>query len=204
MTMEIPLSEEDKKRIEAGIREKYARVGITPEGLFKYPSGRAGLEALHYDPDILRTLPPKALDSFCGVGNPFSLGPIAEGESVLDLGSGGGVDSMVAAGLVGPSGKVVGLDLSPEMVARARENLHETEFTQIEFRDFSGEKLPFPDERLDVVISNGVFNLIPEKAGMLKEVFRVLKPGGRLMIADQILTSELPPDTKSRVESWSG
>jgi arsenite methyltransferase len=200
--MEHILSPEDKQKIETGIREKYAKVAAGPQGLFKYPTGRAGLEAMKYDPDLLKTLPESALDSFCGVGNPFSLGTVDLGETVLDIGSGGGLDSLVAARLVGPGGKVVGLDLSPEMITRAYENLKQTDLTNVAFQEFSGEAIPFPDGSFDVVISNGVFNLIPGKGRMLKEVCRVLKPNGRLLVADQVLTGTLTKIPQERIDSW--
>jgi 2-polyprenyl-3-methyl-5-hydroxy-6-metoxy-1,4-benzoquinol methylase len=202
LNMELLLAPEEKKKIEAGIREKYAKVAASPAGLFKYPTGRAGLEALGYDPEILKTLPPSVLDSFCGVGNPFALGPLDRGETVLDIGSGGGLDSLVAARMVGPGGKVVGLDLSPEMVARANENLRQTDFANVVFQEFSGEDLPFEEGSFDVVLSNGVFNLIPGKGRMLQEACRVLKPGGRLLIADQTLTGTLTKSTPERIDSW--
>jgi arsenite methyltransferase len=200
--MEPILTSEDKQKIETGIREKYAKVAGSPEGLFKYPTGKTGLEALGYDPEILKTLPENILDSFCGVGNPFSLGPVDRGETVLDIGSGGGLDSLVAARMVGAGGKVVGLDLSPEMVARAYENLKQTDLTNVAFQEFSGEELPFPDGSFDVVISNGVFNLIPAKGRMLKEACRVLKPNGRLLIADQVLSGALTKGRQERIDSW--
>ena len=200
--MEQVLTPEDKDKIEAGIREKYAKVAAGPQGLFKYPTGKAGLEALGYDPEILKTLPESLLDSFCGVGNPFSLGPVDRGETVLDIGSGGGLDSLVAARMVGSGGKVVGLDLSPDMVARAYENLKQTDLTNVAFQEFSGEDLPFPDGSFDVVISNGVFNLIPAKGRMLKEACRVLKPDGRLLIADQVLSGALTKGPQERIDSW--
>ena len=200
--MEPVLTPEDKDKIEAGIREKYAKVAASPQGLFKYPTGKAGLEALGYDPEILKTLPESILDSFCGVGNPFSLGTVDRGETVLDIGSGGGLDSLVAARMVGAGGKVVGLDLSPEMVARAYENLKQTDLTNVAFQEFSGEDLPFPDGSFDVVISNGAFNLIPAKGRMLKEACRVLKPNGRLLIADQVLSGALTKSPRERIDSW--
>jgi SAM-dependent methyltransferase len=200
--MEPLLSQEDKQKIETGLREKYAKVAASPQGLFKYPTGRAGLEALMYDPEILKSLPESVLDSFCGVGNPFSLGPVDRGETVLDIGSGGGLDSLVAARMVGAEGKVVGLDLSPEMVARAYENLKQTDLTNVVFQEFSGEELPFPDGSFDVVVSNGVFNLIPGKSRMLKETCRVLKPNGRMLIADQVLNGTLTKSPQERIESW--
>ncbi len=201
--MKTDFTAEDRKKIEEGIRGKYAKVAVSAEGLFSYPTGRAGLETLKYDPDILRSLPETALDSFCGVGNPFSLGAISEGESVLDIGSGGGADSMIAATMVGPTGRVVGIDMSSEMVERARQNLSLTNLRNVSFQECSAEDLPFPDKDFDVVISNGVFNLIPDKRKALKEVFRVMNPGGRLMMADQILTGHLSKDVKARVDNWA-
>jgi arsenite methyltransferase len=202
--MKTDFTAEDKKRIEEGIRSTYAKVAVNPQGLFSYPTGRTGLETLKYDPEILRSLPGAALDSFCGVGNPFSLGEIREGESILDIGCGGGVDSMVAGTMTGPTGRVVGIDISSDMVERARQNLALTNLKNVSFQESFGEDLPFPDQDFDVVISSGVFNLIPDKLKALREVFRVMKPGGRLMMADQVLTGHLSEDVKERVDNWAG
>ncbi len=200
--MELKLTTEDRGRIEESIRQKYIKVAISPEGNFQYPIGRAGLEALAYDKEMIQNLPDDAVESYCGVGNPFTLGPIQEGETVLDIGCGTGVDTLIAAIMVGPEGKVVGIDMVPEMLERAMKNLNETILSNITFQPASAENLPFPDESFDVVISNGVFNLIPDKVKALSEVLRVLKRSGRLMIADQTLTGQLPEDAKARIESW--
>jgi SAM-dependent methyltransferase len=173
--METKLTSEDRKRINQGLCGKYAKVSVNPEGLFRYPTGRAGLEALNYDPRIVSTLPEAAVASYCGVGNPFTLGPIHGGETVLDIGCGCGVDTLIAAIMVGSEGKAVGIDLIPEMLSRAKENLSETMLKNVVFQEGSGEDLPFPDEKFDVVISNGVFNLIPDKAKALAEGFRVFE-----------------------------
>jgi arsenite methyltransferase len=193
----------DKRRIEAGIRAKYGRVAITPEGQFRYPTGRVGLETLGYNPEILKTLSEPVTASYCGVGNPFSMGTILEGEAVLDIGCGAGVDTIIAAKLTGPSGTVTGIDLVPEMLAKAGENARLAGVDTVTFRESSGEQLPFPDNSFDVVISNGVFNLVVDKVKALGEVFRVLEPGGRFLLADQILSGELPKETKARVENWA-
>ena len=201
--MATELTSQDKQQIATNIRAKYGRVAVTPAGQFRYPTGRAGLEALGYDPEILKTLPEPVAASYCGVGNPFTLGPIREGEAVLDLGCGAGVDAIIAARLTGPSGAVTGIDLVPEMLAKAKEHASLAGVDNLLFRESSAEQVPFPDNSFDVVISNGVFNLVVDKVTALGEVFRVLKPGGRFMLADQVLSGELPKETKARVENWA-
>lgn len=200
--MELKLAPEDEKRIEQSIRQKYTKVASSPEGHFNYPTGRAGLEALAYDAERVEALTDNIVASYCGVGNPFTLMPIRGGEAVLDIGCGAGVDTFIAASMVGPEGKAVGIDIIPEMLERAIQNLHETTFKNVTFQLTSAGNLPFPGESFDMVISNGVFNLIPDKTRALAEALRVLKPSGCLMIADQILTGQLQADTKARIESW--
>ena len=201
--METKFNSDERKRIREGIKEKYKMVAISPEGKFSYPTGRAGLEGQKYDPEILKALPEDVLASYCGVGNPFSLGPVNKGEAVLDIGCGAGVDTFVAAIMVGPEGQVTGIDLVPEMLKQARTNLKKTSLKNVTFQEGSAEELPFPDGTFDVVISNGVFNLIPDKAKALREVFRVLKSSGRFLLADQILMGDMPADTESMVENWA-
>ena len=201
--METKFNSDERKRIREGINEKYKRVAISPEGKFSYPTGRAGLEGQKYDPDVLKTLSEDVLASYCGVGNPFSLDPINRGEAVLDIGCGAGVDTLVAAIMVGPEGKVTGIDLTPEMLERASTNLQKTSLKNVTFQEGSAEQLPFSDGTFDAVISNGVFNLIPDKAKALREVFRVLKSSGRFLLADQILMGGMPADTESMVENWA-
>lgn len=201
--MKSRLSPEDKKRIIEGIRKKYAEASITPKGLFNYPTGREGLKGLEYDNKIIETIPKPVIDSFCGVGNPFSLGPIHEGETVLDIGCGGGLDVIFAATMVGSKGKVTGIDVTPEMLDRSKENLKKTSIENVNLKQATAEELPFPDNNFDVIISNGVFNLIPDKKKAFSEVFRVLKLNGRLMVADQILIGELSKEQKLSAESWA-
>ncbi len=202
--METKFNSDERKRIREGIGEKYKRVAVSPEGKFSYPTGRAGLEGQNYDPEAIRSFPEDVLAFYCGVGNPFTLGPVSKGETVLDIGCGAGVDTFVAAILVGPEGRVTGIDLIPEMVDRARTNLEKTSLKNVTFQEGSAEQLSFSDRAFDVVISNGVFNLIPDKAKALKEVFRVLKPSGRFLLVDEILTGEMPADTESLVKNWAG
>jgi arsenite methyltransferase len=201
--METELTCQDKQRIEESIRQKYLKAAASPEGLFRYPTGRAGLEALGYAPEMVRDLPEAVAASYCGVGNPFIIGPIQEGEAILDIVCGVGVDSIIAARLVGPAGAVTGIDLVPEMLARASENAGLAGLDNVTFQESSAEQLPFPDNRFDTVTSNGAFNLVVDKAKALGEVFRVLKPGGRFVLADQVLAGELPKETKARVENWA-
>lgn len=200
--MQARIPPEDEDRIEAGIHGKYRKVANSPEGLFKYPTGKAGLEILEYNPELIQVLPDSVVSSYCGVGNPFSIGPIKKGEAVLDIGCGVGVDTLIASMMVGPTGKAVGIDLTAEMLERAKTNLKLTDLENVTFKKASGENLPFEDNSFDVVISNGVINLIPDKTATLKEVMRVLKPGGRLMIADQIMVGQLKKDLKTRIDSW--
>ncbi len=200
--MEFLFTSRDKKRIKEDIQRKYSKVSVTPDGLFRYPVGRAGLEALRYDPEMIRNLPEEVAGSYCGVGNPFSLGSIYKGEKVLDIGCGAGVDAILAAMMVGPTGSVTGIDMTPEMVSKARDNLRLMDLNNIQFKNSSGEELPIPDDGFDVVISNGVFNLIPDKGKAVSEVFRVLKPGGRLLMADQILVGRMDESAAARVDNW--
>ena len=200
--MEDELTCQDKKRIEESIRGKYAKVAKSPEGLFRYQTGLAGLRALNYDSKIIQTLPEAVAASYCGVGNPFTLGQIRVDDAVLDIGCGAGVDTIVAAMMVGLTGRAIGIDLVPEMLEKARENAKMMGLENVTFVETSAEKMPFQDVDFDVVISNGVFNLIPDKLSALAEVIRVLKPGGRFMIADQVLVGQLPQDKKARIKSW--
>lgn len=202
--MNTLFTSEEKEQIRQGIQEKYAKVALNPEGNFRYPTGRKGLEEQKYDPKLINSLPESVAASYCGVGNPFSLGPIHHGAMVLDVGCGAGVDSLIAAIMVGPSGRVIGIDLVPDMVQRAKLNLSKTSLKNVDFQESSAENLNFPNESFDFVISNGAINLVPEKAKAMREIFRVLKSTGKLMIADQVLFGQNPGDTKSMVETWAG
>ena len=201
--MQTQISQKDKDRIKSGIHEKYEKVARNPEGLFKYPTGRAGMEGLNYDPELMEALPDIVINTYCGVGNPFSIGPVHTGEVVLDIGCGAGVDTLLAGKMTGPGGMAVGIDLTSEMLERAEKNLELTDLKNVDFQEASGEDIPFEDNHFDVVISNGVINLIPDKPAALKEIIRVLKPGGRLMIADQILKGSLETDEKKRIDKWA-
>lgn len=201
--MTTDLTETEIGLIREKIKEKYAGVAASGVGgCFRYPTGIEGLRMQGYPEDILRQLPPAVLEAFCGVGNSFSLGLLYPGDAVLDLGCGAGVDTFIAAHMTGPQGRVIGLDVTPEMIAKARANLALTGLENVTFEVGEAESLPFPDDSFDMVISNGVINLTVDKEKVLGEVFRVLKPGGRLMVADMVLVSALPEERAGRLENW--
>ena len=200
--MSSQLSEKDREQIDAGIRKKYHKVAISPEGQFKYPTGIEGLKKLGYDNHIIADLPNSVADSFCGVGNPFSLGNIESGARVLDIGCGSGVDALIAAKLVGASGKVLGIDMTTEMIQKANTNKELMGSDNISFQAASVQDIADMDEGFDVIISNGVFNLIPDKKEALQTAYGLLKPGGKLFICDQVLTGPLSKDLRQRVASW--
>ena len=185
------------------IRWKYAEVARSAAGKFLYPTGRAGAEALGYDSDIISSAPPRLLESFCGVGNPFSLGKISTGDAVLDFGCGAGFDLFAASRLCGKEGGVVGVDLTEEMVDKARTNLLSAAVHNFEIVQIDSESIPFMDGSFDVVISNGVINLTPHKLTTFREFFRVLRPGRRLQFADVVLERDLPEGLNKSPEAWS-
>lgn len=185
------------------MRRKYSEVADSAAGKFGYPTGLEGARALGYDPVLVNAAQPCMLEPFCGVGNPFSLFPIQPGSILLDVGCGAGFDLYVAARLTGPGGKVYGVDLTEAMVARARENLEQACITNAEVRQAEAESLPFEDDTFDVVVSNGVINLSPEKETLFREINRVLKPGGRFAFADVVLEQQLPSDMAGSADAWS-
>ncbi len=181
--------------IRHGIAEKYRKVAVAPTGMFRYPTGKESASSLGYPTNLLSAIPEAIRERFVGVGNPFALGPIQPGEAVLDLGCGAGFDAFIAAQFVGPTGRVSGIDLSPEMIAVAEAGLKGADFSNVEFRLAHVEALPFPDISFDVALSNGVLNLIPDKPRALREIFRVLRPGGRLQACDiGLIGDRVPPD----------
>jgi arsenite methyltransferase len=186
------------------IREEYSAVANEPERGFHFYTGRKLASILDYQDKWLETLPVSAIESMAGTGNPFSLGELKPGEYVVDAGSGAGADSLIAAQMVGPSGYVIGVDMTPEMLSKARSNALEMGMNNIEFREGYLEALPIPDAWADVVISNGVLNLVPDKEASLLEMYRVLKPGGRIQIADIALQKPVPEGSKSDVSLWTG
>ena len=200
--MSTRLSTQDLEQIHTGIRDKYAKVAVSPEGKFTYPTGRVGLEQLRYDTAIVAELPEAVAGSFCGVGNPFSLREIPPGSRLLDIGCGAGVDALVASEVVGPSGKVMGIDITLEMIQRAEANKKEIGAENVVFQLNRVQDLTGIDKSFDVVISNGALNLIPEKEEVIAAVFRLLKPDGWLLVADQFLVGPASNDLRTRIQSW--
>lgn len=196
------VSTEERAGIERALDEKYTAVAQMPEGRFRYPTGEEGLFALGYDAGLVAALPAEVRRFFVGVGNPLARAAIRPGERVLDLGSGAGVDALLAALLVGETGAVLGVERSVPMLDRALANRRLCGAEQVHFLEGSVERLPVPDASFDVAISNGVLNLVVDKRAALAEIFRALKPGGRLSIADQMLVGEAPADRAARLKSW--
>ena len=190
--------------LRAAIQEEYEAVADDPHRGFHFHTGRPLAQILGYDAALLAEVPEAALESFAGTGNPFSLGPIRPGERVVDVGSGTGTDSLIAAQMVAPDGQVVGVDMTPSMLKKARRAAAETDFENVQFRHGYGEALPVEESWADVVISNGVLNLMPDKEAALEEMARVLKPGGRLQIADILVEREVPESAKREIDLWTG
>lgn len=189
--------------LRAAVTERFAAVAVLPGQEKKFPVGPASAKKLGYDAREIDPLPAPVTESFCGVGNPLGLSDLHPGQTVLDLGSGPGMDSLLAAKRVGPTGKVVGVDLCPEMVEKARRNAVLLGLNNVEFVYAGIEKVPLPGGSVDVVISNGVFNLCPDKPAVLAEAFRVLRAGGRLQMADILLEEGVTPEEVARKGSWS-
>lgn len=189
--------------LKSEIRKTYASVSQEPEKDFVFPTGRAWAEDLGYPEELVR-VPDFVVESFAGVANPFSLGRLEPGERVLDLGSGAGTDSLVAALQVGPSGSVAGIDMTPEMVAKARAGAAELGLENVTFVEGEAERLPFPDASFDVVVSNGVIDLISDKDAVFGELHRVLAPGGRIQIADVTIQQPVSEEGKRNIDLWTG
>jgi SAM-dependent methyltransferase len=194
----------DVEYLKCEIRKTYARLSTEPEESFVFPTGRAWALDLGYPAELLARVPDAAAESFAGVANPFSLGRLEPGERVLDLGSGAGTDALVAAQMVGSGGSVLGIDMTPEMVAKARASATAMGATHVEFVEAEAEALPLPDETVDVVVSNGVIDLIPDKDAVFTELRRVLRPGGRLQIADVTIQRPVSEEAKRNIDLWTG
>ncbi len=201
MSVEVEI---DVETLKCEIRKTYAQVSTEPETEFIFPTGRAWALDLGYPPDLLAGVPDGSAESFAGVANPFSLGLLQPGEDVLDLGSGAGTDTLVAAQMVGAKGSVTGVDMTPEMIAKARASADALDTGNVEFVESEAERLPFADGLFDVVISNGVIDLIPDKDAVFAELFRVLRPGGRLQLADVTIQRPVSEEGRRNIDLWTG
>ncbi len=186
------------------IQKTYTAVSTAPGEQFIFPTGRAWAEDLGYPQPELARVPDASVASFAGVANPFALGRIEPGQTVLDLGCGAGTDLLVAAQMVGLEGRAIGVDMTPAMLARARESAAEMGLANVELHEALIESLPLADETADVVVSNGVIDLVPDKDAVFAEIDRVLRPGGRLQVADVVIHQELSEDARKRIDLWTG
>jgi arsenite methyltransferase len=200
MAVEVDIDVDLLKR---EIKKTYAQLSQEPEKDFVFPTGRAWAEDLDYPPE-LANVPDTAADSFAGVANPFALGRLENGERVADLGCGAGTDSLVAAQMVGQNGHVTSIDMTPEMLEKARAATAELGMTNVDFLEGEIERLPLANESVDVVISNGVIDLVPDKDAVFAEIFRVLRPGGRMQIADVTIQKPVSEEGRRDIDLWTG
>ncbi len=187
-----------------GISKEYEEVANNPERGFHFHTGRPLTRILGYKEDWLEGIPESSIESFAGTGNPFSLGEIRPGERVIDIGCGAGIDSLIAAKKVGSDGKVIGIDMTEAMLDKARQAGEKAGLRQVEFRYGHAENLPVPDGWADVVISNGVINLTPDKKATFREMARALNPKGRLQIGDILVQKKVPDSAKHKIDLWTG
>ena len=201
MTDVIPV-DEDQLRLE--IQKHYAEVADSPDHEFHFHTGRDAARRVGYDEAVIKDIPDDVIASFAGVAHPFHFGLPRPGETVLDVGSGAGVDAIIAAKAVGPEGRVIGVDMTPEMLDAARRNTERMGLDNVEFRKGLVERLPVDAESIDLVISNGVLNLMVDKHGAYKQIARALKPGGRLQIADICVDRPVSDRAKRDIDLWTG
>ena len=185
------------------IEKTYTEVSTEQGKEFIFPTGRAWAEDLGYPPELAK-VPDASVESFAGVANPWVFGPANPGETVLDLGCGAGTDLLTAAQMVGASGRAIGIDMTPAMVERARESARLMGLENVEVHEGLIERVPVADGSVDLVISNGVIDLVPDKDAVFAEIERVLRPGGRLQLADVVIHEEVSEDARKRIDLWTG
>ncbi len=188
--------------IEEAVRHRYSEVALQPEGKYGFRVGRTYAEALGYPAALLDQLPASVCEAFTGVATPSLRAPVRAGETVVDLGCGGGLDLALLAWMVGPRGRAIGIDSAPGMVERARRNLAALQLPQAEVREAPAHATGLPDSSADWVVANGILNLSPDKAPILEEIRRVLKPGGRFLLAETTLSEELPEGKIGTLDDW--
>jgi SAM-dependent methyltransferase len=188
--------------IKSRVAERYGRVAVSPYEKFGFPVGRKFAESVGYDPVLLETLPNSMWESFTGAGNPQPFVDARVGETVLDLGCGAGLDLFLYAKQVGPTGRLFGLDLSEAMLAKARNNLAAVGMSNVEWLHAAADAIPLPDNSVDLVTANGIFNLSPDKDAVMRDVARVLRVGGRTIFAEIVLKSELPTEIRRGIDDW--
>jgi arsenite methyltransferase len=194
----------DTRKLREEVRAMYARVASEPSAEFHFHTGAAyAAGMLGYDEDALAAIPAATTRAFAGVGNPHAIAPIEAGATVLDVGCGAGTDLLLAARAVGASGRAIGVDMTDEMIARARASAAEMRADHVEIVRGELHDLPIPSGSIDVVISNGVLNLSPDKPRAMAELFRVLRPGGRMQLTDIVVDSELPDGVRRDVDLWT-
>ena len=203
-TSAIGMAAVDRDELRRRVSEKYRDVAVNPELGFHFHTGAPLARMLGYPDEAVARLPRGTVDSFAGMGNPFVFGDLAPGEVVVDVGCGAGFDTLLAANDVGPAGRVIAVDMTAEMRERAAEGSRALGFTHVDIRAGYAEELPVADGAADVVISNGVVNLCPDKQAVFREMFRVLKPGGRIQVGDILVHQEVPQEAKDDIELWSG
>jgi len=193
----------DSEALREQVRLKYKEVATNPAGEYHFHTGRFLAAHLAYDAAVLANFPDAAVESFAGVANPFSLRPLLRGERVVDIGSGGGFDSFIAVKQVGPEGKVIGVDMTEEMLRKSRSTAELLGFSNVEFREGLAENLPVADKWADVIISNGVINLCADKRRVFAEILRVLRPGGWLQFADIANGKPVPEAAIRNIDLWT-
>jgi SAM-dependent methyltransferase len=204
VTGEVIASRIDVEKLREQVRAKYTEVAREPDKGFHFHTGKFLARILGYPEEALSYPPEYVSESFAGTGNPFVFGELLAGETVLDIGCGAGFDSLLAASQVGAQGRVIALDMTEAMLEKTQRGAAELGLGNVETRLGYMERLPVEDASIDVVISNGVTNLSPDKMRVMSEVWRVLKPGGRIQIADIVVHKEVPQDAKDDIDLWSG
>jgi len=202
VTIELKRVEVDSDALRAQVTEKYTEIANEPEKGAHFHTGKSLAMMVGYPESIIDSLPAGTVESFAGTGNPFSMGELKRGETVLDLGCGAGFDSLIAARQVGASGRVISIDMTPAMLDKARVGASEAGLSNVEFHEAYAESLPVQDKSVDVVISNGVINLCPDKMAVFGEINRVLKPGGRIQLGDMVVHKVVPDDAKADIDLW--